>query len=552
MENYDIALFVFNLIYICFLIWLSDHKSMRLFKQLHLLYCVPLLMTVIHISFTNAEICLLGLYIASALAFIGFFVEKTRVKRHLCILGMLSVLITLPFCIFKQDYRNPHYTEEFVEGCRTMKEYYVLSEYKEIDWEGLEEKYTELFKKADREKDKEQAYEYWVQFTKEFQDAHVSVEAVKDDEEMFEKYARKCAGYDYGFSLVTLEDGRTVFSNVDEKSSAYQNGIRDGMEVTAIDGNEIGETLKSAKIWFGVFPDKENEAFYKCLTVTADCGKEIKVDYIDKTGNKQTVNCTECGNGYERFRNTYRKLCWYVEETNLSCDMVTENIGRIVINDMMVLPWIQYGEEEVDEDDEQEKYNGLKAKVRDQIAKLKNDGADKLIIDLRNNHGGYMDVSIALAELFNDKERFGAAEGKYNEKKDKYEIVDSVSLKADNVWGDGDIVILVNSETGSAAELFTYFMSGLDNVTVMGMTKTVGSSMMAGGCDLVRFSINYPEMLVLDENADILIDSDVNRISKLPLDVRISFDDKAFEAIMEDGRDYVREQAVDYLNNNIK
>ena len=550
MENYDIALFVFDLIYICFLIWLSDHKSMRLFKQLHLLYCVPLLMTVIHISFTNAEICLLGLYIASALAFIGFFVEKTRVKRHLSIFGMFSTMITLPFCMLVQDYRNPHYTEEFVEGCRTMKEYYVLSEYKEIDWEGLEKKYTELFQQADREKDKELAFEYWMQFTKEFQDAHVSVEAVKDNEEMNEEYAKKCAGYDYGFSLVTLEDGRTVFANVDEKSSAYQSGIRNGMELTAIDGNEIEDALKSANTWFCVFPDKENELFYKCLSVTADCDKEIKVDYIDNNGNKQTVNCSECGNGYERFRDTYRKLRWYKEETNFSCEMVTENIGRIVINDMMVPPGIQYGEEVVDE--EEEKYNGLKARVRDQIEELKNDGADKLIIDLRNNHGGYMDVSIALAEMFNDKERFGAAEGRYNEKKDKYEIVDSVSLKADNVWGDGEIVILVNSETASAAELFTYLMSGLDNVTVMGMTKTIGSAMMVGGYQLVRFGINYPEMLILDENADVLIDSDVNRINKLPLDVRIPFNEEAFGAIMEDGRDYVREQAVDYLDNDIK
>nr|MDE5777320.1 S41 family peptidase [Lachnospiraceae bacterium] len=124
-----------------------------------------------------------------------------------------------------------------------------------------------------------------------------------------------------------------------------------------------------------------------------------------------------------------------------------------------------------------------------------------------------------------------------------------VYIEPDNVWGDGEIVILVNADTASAAEIFAYFMGKLENVTIMGMTKSTGSAMMSNSYGLRRFELSFPVMLILDENSDVLIDSDISGISNMPLDVRIPMDEEAFTSIFEENIDYVLDYAVKYMEN---
>lgn len=544
MEISDILVIGFCIGYLIFMYIFSAGRTMRIDKRMHLLFCVPICAAAFHIAMTDLDVCLTGLYIGVFLAAGCFFLECLKSQRRLCIAAILCVLLTIIPCLSCSGYRNPGYTEEFNKGFHMMKEHYVLSEYKEIDWDSLYEKYVGIFRKADEAKDLDMAFDAWQCFTKEFHDAHVAAALIRNDDAARKNYSKNHVGYDYGFCLVTMEDGRTVFVNVAEQSEAYAMGIRDGMTMVSFDGQKVDVLKKNGNIWFSAFPDKENEAFYQSLTVTASGGETVSVTYLDEAGKEKTVELTQQGNNYDRFKKTIEQMSGYKEQTNLSYEMVSDDTACLIINDMLVDPLVKYGSE----DEEDAEYEGVKAKLKDQIKKMKEEGATKLIIDLRSNPGGYLDMSAALASLFISEECFAAGEGRYNADTGGYEMIDSINIKPDNIWGDGEIVLLVNSETASAAELFTYFMGNLDNVTIMGMTKTVGSAMATGGYELNWFQLYFPIMLVLDEEANVLIDSDASGISNMPLDVQIPLDDEAFSAIFEEGKDYVLDYAVEYLN----
>nr|MDE5778348.1 hypothetical protein [Lachnospiraceae bacterium] len=411
MEIGDIIIIGFSILYTIFLYSFSKGRMVKVERRLYFLFCVPLLAAALHIAKTDIDICLLGLYIGAFLPAICFFFEDVRWHKRLCIAAAFCTGLTVIPCIFYSGYRNPLYSEEFKEGVQMMRKYYVLSEYKGIDWDSLYDKYLVLFQEADTAKDLNAAFEAWQNFTMEFNDAHVSSYLTDGDDNHRRKYMQKHIGYDYGFCMVTLEDGRTVFANVDKDGEAYAVGIRDGMTVLSFDSKDIDTLKQDGDMWFSVFPDKENEAFFQSLAVTSSGAENVKVVYLDKSGREQTVELSGQGSNYERFRKTINQMLGFMEQTNLSYKMVNEDTACLVINDMSLDPMVRYAS--AFETDEDEKYGGLKAKMKDQVKKMKEEGAKNLIIDLRSNPGGHLEMSMALASLFIDKKYFAAAEGTY-------------------------------------------------------------------------------------------------------------------------------------------
>lgn len=107
-----------------------------------------------------------------------------------------------------------------------------------------------------------------------------------------------------------------------------------------------------------------------------------------------------------------------------------------------------------------------------QLAKIeldifKNNNVNNLIIDLRDNGGGYIMAFQALADLFTPK---GSIFGVYKHKdsKDNYYAKGANSPR----YSFENIIILINKNTASAAETFTAaLMDSLDNVRVLGTTS---------------------------------------------------------------------------------
>lgn len=101
---------------------------------------------------------------------------------------------------------------------------------------------------------------------------------------------------------------------------------------------------------------------------------------------------------------------------------------------------------------------------------LEKEGAKKLIIDLRDNTGGYVEIAEAIMDLFLDK---GQIEYKTVDNK-KNEVVTYAQAKK---VIDMPVVILTNEYTASASEILTGCLKDHNLATVVG-TKTYGKGVI--------------------------------------------------------------------------
>jgi carboxyl-terminal processing protease len=96
------------------------------------------------------------------------------------------------------------------------------------------------------------------------------------------------------------------------------------------------------------------------------------------------------------------------------------------------------------------------------LAKLKKRGAKALVIDLRNNGGGYMDEAIEIAdELLKDKLLVVFTKNKAGNIKKTY-----ATKKGD--FEDGDLFILINENSASASEILAGAVQDNDRGTIVG------------------------------------------------------------------------------------
>jgi carboxyl-terminal processing protease len=96
------------------------------------------------------------------------------------------------------------------------------------------------------------------------------------------------------------------------------------------------------------------------------------------------------------------------------------------------------------------------------VKKLKKQGMQKLILDLRSNGGGYMDAAIKIADEFlKDKELIVYTEGKARPRAD-------YMATADGDFESGGLVILIDTWSASASEIVAGAVQDNDRGTIIG------------------------------------------------------------------------------------
>lgn len=96
------------------------------------------------------------------------------------------------------------------------------------------------------------------------------------------------------------------------------------------------------------------------------------------------------------------------------------------------------------------------------LLQLKRQGAHRLILDLRENGGGYFNAATALAsQFFSDKRLIVYTEGAHEPRTDYYS-------NADGIFGDGGLVVLIDEQSASASEIVAGAIQDLDRGVVVG------------------------------------------------------------------------------------
>ncbi len=121
--------------------------------------------------------------------------------------------------------------------------------------------------------------------------------------------------------------------------------------------------------------------------------------------------------------------------------------------------------------------------VKNEIIKLKNDGVEGLILDLRNNGGGSLQTVVEMTGLFIDKGPIVQVKSIGNRKKILYD-------KDSQVYWDGPLVILINEMSASASEIISAALQDYNRAIIIGSEKSFGKGTVQNIIDLNRFISN--------------------------------------------------------------
>jgi len=123
-----------------------------------------------------------------------------------------------------------------------------------------------------------------------------------------------------------------------------------------------------------------------------------------------------------------------------------------------------------------------------EIERLKKEGVDGLLVDLRNNGGGSLKTAIEIAGLF--IERGPIVQVKY---RGEEPIVKND--KDQKIQWDGSLVVLVNELSASASEIFAAAMQDYNRAVIIGGNQTYGKGTVQNILPINQFYPNYKEDL---------------------------------------------------------
>lgn len=242
-----------------------------------------------------------------------------------------------------------------------------------------------------------------------------------------EEYAllvEKTEGFFYGIGISYIDnvkEGTMEVVSVEKGGPAAKAGIKAGDKIIKIDGKSI-TGKDSAQIKASVKGEKGTKVR---LTIIRN-GKTIEVTAIRDEIKSKTI----------------------------SSNMLANRIGYIQITGFEKTTLEQFTEA---------------------VDKMEKKGATGLILDLRNNGGGLLDVSVAMADRLLPKGLVVYAKDKYGEK-EEYFAKDDKEVKI-------PIAILVNGNTASASEVLSGALEDYGKAVLLG-EQTFGKGIVQGVFEL--------------------------------------------------------------------
>ncbi len=536
--------------------WCDNKKKINLWR---LLCLIPLLISVVHFliyvaSYPNFINMYITLYAISLIALIPipFARRKIGYRISATLTGLLSVVCGFYFMATSPhtyNYTNMGYADSFHALVETMDETYVLKEWKEIDFDALEEKYMPLVEEAEKEQNPAKFYDAIRRFCNELYDGHVYVEGLYDKQ----AYPSVLRRQFYGLIMVSLDNGDVIAVRTTTDVQNY--GINDGTIITKWNGKPILQAIAEDTEASGMSV-KSNADKTAAMLLSTVGGDTVEVSFLDEAGKEQTVTLSATDDlqsvveAYNTFTQAPRieteEDVYAFLENNFSTKMLTDKCGYLMLNAEEtdnhandILGYLTGNHEEARE--------MFRQKLRD----LKSQGMEYLVIDLRNNGGGFDEIGSALVELLTDEDWYGQGFG--IRRNGEYICVSDHGIYGDGEFSDLQVVALTNYNCASAGDGISLYLSRLPNVTLAGITDPSGCGQEAGGvCALSggQVIVGYPIGLILNENGEPNIDTKADRISRNPVEVRIPFDYDAAMAIFRDKKDYELEWAIKYLEEN--
>lgn len=531
-------------------------KRKEKYGLVRIMSVIPAIVAVIHFA-VYGLICLnhfIFLYLEALIPLIFLYSGKKPKLRVLksVITSVLASVVCIIFLVnaigspMVHNYTRMSYTKSFKNMLDTLEKEYCLSSWKRIDYDALYEEYLPRVEEAERNNDEVEYAAVITEVTYKFYDSHTYAYFTPD---MKLDTCEYMAGNDYGLSMIRVDDGSIIAVSIEPDCEANKQGIHDGTTITAWDNQDIEEAVAETECCFPgfSFPVEENEDVFRPMFLAGKGGESVDITFINDEGVEQTISVKSIDNYYNRLADTYEKLshldmewrnyyscmlddkCGYIQMISESYDAIGDNVAAV----------------------KNGYYPKLTEYYADMIKDLENQGMEYLIIDIRNNGGGYDCVAGALASLFTDEKRHMVSFG--FEDIEGYHVCEDQYIFPDGRYKDLPVVVLVNSQCMSAGDGMAKFLGDCDNVTLMGITSSSGVNQNNGGYIYLTENIMvcYPVFLSLAENGTPLIDTDYTRENNIPIDVKIPITRENAKVLFgEKNRDFELEFALEYLRKS--
>lgn len=471
------------------------------------------------------------------------------VLMYITTLGTLFCNIIMVWAVISRPYVGNYsrcgWTESFEGAIDSLEEAYVLRYWKEIDFDGLREELVPRVREAEANNDEEAFVMALYDLKYQLADGHVRVRGKRGP---INSAMAELAGNDYGLSMFRADTGEIIAVMVDDSSEAYRKGIRNGTVITKWDGEDVdsaAEKVRCIDEYYSI-QSVENEYIFQPLYLAGQGGDTVSVTFIGDDSAERTVSLSASGDYLYRRRNAMRKF--YGDHkfcgSNYYTCMLDDNTGylRITAEDytyetMDVVSGVLHGFSQKLFDD-----------VSGRLRELETQGMDRIIIDLRDNNGGYGFESRTIAAMFTNEplenDLSYVSRGKYINLKG----AESLGLAE---WDDIPVVVLVNAETSSAGEWLTNYLKGKKNVSVIGNSCTWGSAQSTGGYISLSggdYEMLFPIVPSLGTNGLPAVDTAADRKAQLTLDYQITYTKDELAALFENSdRDIELDAARAYI-----
>lgn len=597
----DISFIIIELALMILLFIMAGVSEKRPNNKFRILYAAPSFVAILLVLVNGFDVHHLGIYIAAVLELLCLYMElgKVRQKQIMATISAVMIVANLIFISTSSNYKKLPYLADFEEAFETMKTHYILAEEKGIDWDELYAKYKPIFKEVDKTQDHVENYKAWQMFTGEFYDGHVGY--VGASEGLARDAFCKAYGNDYGLSIARLTSGEYVAINVEGYDNSYSisgdikddvgmytvknkfmpegsdadrltlknAGIKNGTVITKWNGKPVEEYFDDVTYYIDQYPVRENEEFYLPMYVagigkdmeygdTFIPGEDIKdksgnvikdnpsvdITFIDDAGNEKTIEAPNLGIYAPRLFDTKDRIDQGVNITNLDWQSINDDTSMIRISSMA------YDQESYEGSD----FTMVSDEIREKVLTLKDAGVKNIIFDLRSNGGGNPYFVEAIAQIFAPKgEHLTYYNAVINEatatferdENGKYRKGVPSTFEGEDLWHDGNIILLVNAMCVSAGDDMTYIMGDMPNVTVMGFTRSNSSCQAVTGINMEAGQIQFSAVPNLLEDGEIAIDTYTDHVGRTPFDEKIPFTQEAVTAIFDEGEDYLLDYVAD-------
>lgn len=427
-------------------------------------------------------------------------------------------------------------TESFLSLTAEMERNYALSEWKQIDYPALREKYLPLIEKADQTNDDTAYLDALYQYITEFHDGHVNIFNGRSESlRTYFDYLSDSTDIPIHFGAMRLSTGEyaAVCSENALTPRMKKLGLRSGTILTRWNDMPIADAAAQIKLSPPAAGDLgllENEEFIKPLYLSQTAAFTTKIGFLDANGierNLRICDLFECNEFQEDAESAFSSYLMtnvtnqYLSDEEQCVAMLSDCCGYLCINH------------------ESESF----PKLREELERLAANGMTKLILDLRNNEGGKLLVGAEIASLFSpEKKLLAEIDG------ETYEIT------GECISDSLEIAVLVGTGCISCGEEIAYALAPYENITTMGLTPTNGASQPIGGKVLLSnsdFVVCYSIYQNLQPDGTPKIDCGAARATRFAPEVRIPLTKEALEQIDQRGEDYALFYAFEYLGEDL-